>query len=152
MQIRRAGLADLAAIVALERQCFAAPWSESLVTPELTADFARAWIGEAAEGPVGYVLGWRVGDEGQINRVGVVPAQRGHGLAGELLAWALGELQREGAESVLLEVASRNAPALALYRRCGFAEIGRRKGYYDDGDAAVVMRLVYTDAAAPRTN
>jgi ribosomal-protein-alanine N-acetyltransferase len=29
-----------------------------------------------------------------------------------------------------LEVAADNAAALALYQRLGFAEVGRRKGYY----------------------
>ncbi len=50
-----------------------------------------------------------------------------------------------GAESVLLEVRPSNARALAVYERFGFAEIGRRKGYYPAHEGkredAIVMRL-----------
>jgi ribosomal-protein-alanine N-acetyltransferase len=49
-----------------------------------------------------------------------------------------------GAESVLLEVRPSNERALAVYRRFGFAEIGRRKGYYPAHEGkredAIVMR------------
>ena len=41
-----------------------------------------------------------------------------------------GITRRAGAESLFLEVAADNAPALALYRGLGMVEIGRRKGYY----------------------
>lgn len=42
--------------------------------------------------------------------------------------------------SVGLEVRSRNERAVALYRKLGFSEIGRRKAYYKDGDDALVFR------------
>ncbi|HEY0300164.1 MAG TPA: GNAT family N-acetyltransferase, partial [Rhizomicrobium sp.] len=38
--------------------------------------------------------------------------------------------RRLGAAVLFLEVAVGNEAALALYRRLGFAEAGRRKGYY----------------------
>jgi ribosomal-protein-alanine N-acetyltransferase len=42
---------------------------------------------------------------------------------------------------VFLEVEEANAPARALYRRAGFADVGRREGYYEaNGAAAVIMR------------
>jgi ribosomal-protein-alanine N-acetyltransferase len=41
---------------------------------------------------------------------------------------------------VFLEVDERNQPARRLYRRAGFAEVGRRQGYYDSAAAALVLR------------
>jgi ribosomal-protein-alanine N-acetyltransferase len=42
---------------------------------------------------------------------------------------------------VLLEVRADNELAQGLYRRRGFAEIGRRRGYYQpSGTDAVVMK------------
>jgi ribosomal-protein-alanine N-acetyltransferase len=41
---------------------------------------------------------------------------------------------------VFLEVDENNAPARALYRRAGFADVGRRKSYYQSGASALVLR------------
>ena len=47
--------------------------------------------------------------------------------------------------SILLEVRPSNERALDVYRRHGYVQIGRRKGYYPAGAAgredAIVMRL-----------
>ncbi len=42
---------------------------------------------------------------------------------------------------MFLEVATGNAAALALYRREGFTEVGRRRRYYADLSDAIVLRL-----------
>ena len=54
-----------------------------------------------------------------------------------------------GAGAMFLEVAAGNAPALALYAREGFAEVGRRRRYYSDGTDALVLRRDLT-AGPPR--
>ena len=40
-------------------------------------------------------------------------------------------VRKAEARRLHLEVAATNAAALGLYKRLGFEEIGRRKGYYD---------------------
>jgi len=53
----------------------------------------------------------------------------------------LDDLKRRGVREVFLEVGVENEPALRLYRSFGFAEIGRRSGYYAGsvpGDALVL--------------
>ena len=47
--------------------------------------------------------------------------------------WAISELFGKGARRLLLEVRHDN-PALGVYRAAGFAEIGRRCGYYHGAD------------------
>lgn len=45
----------------------------------------------------------------------------------------------------LLEVRASNAPAIALYReRLGFTVVGRRRGYYAQGEDALLMALPLT--------
>ena len=53
------------------------------------------------------------------------------------------QLQIAGAKSWFLEVEAQNAPALALYRRFGFEQVGERKSYYKTpkGEAAVALIL-----------
>ena len=56
----------------------------------------------------------------------------------------LRELHAERAEALFLEVDETNVPALALYRRLGFREVGKRPAYYDRAEGgrsgALVMR------------
>lgn len=70
--------------------------------------------------------------------MGLLPAYRGQGLGRRLLQAALDHARQIGAEKVELSVYTTNAPAIALYRRCGFNEIGvirhyrKHKGVYYD--------------------
>jgi ribosomal-protein-alanine N-acetyltransferase len=56
----------------------------------------------------------------------------------------LRELYGQRAEALFLEVDEANAPAVALYRRLGFRQVGRREAYYSGPDGtrsgALVMR------------
>jgi ribosomal-protein-alanine N-acetyltransferase len=86
--------------------------------------------------PCGFVLSRRVADEAEILSVAVAAETRGRGYAGALLAHHLDLLSRHGVRTVHLEVEEGNDPALALYRRHGFEEVGRRPGYYAKPDGA----------------
>lgn len=115
------------------------------------APHARGWsaseIGALASdgalyaGDQGFILLRRVLDEAEILTIAVAPSAQGHGAGKALLAFALRDC---GAAEMFLEVAQDNAAAIALYKSAGFAEVGRRKGYYvRDGGApvdAIVMR------------
>lgn len=93
---------------------------------------------------VGFVLSRIVVDEAEILTVVLGPAARGAGLSRTLLATHLRALADAGARAVHLEVDDGNAAALALYRRLGFTETGRRAGYYPRPEgtraAALTMR------------
>ena len=60
----------------------------------------------------------------ELCRIGILPEVQGQGLAGALLQWLLEEAPRRGAGSLRLLVSQDNPPALALYRRFGFATVG----------------------------
>src|SRR6185503_14847587 len=82
-----------------------------------------------------------IGRTAEILTVGVVPDARRAGIARRLIATLLDEAQRRGATEVFLEVRVDNDAARALYGSEGFAELGRRRGYYDGGRVdAVTMR------------
>ncbi len=88
----------------------------------------------------GLVLARMAADEAEVLTIGVAPdtRRRGHGAA--LLRGALAAARARGAGAMFLEVAAGNAPALALYAREGFAEVGRRRRYYSDGADALVLK------------
>lgn len=96
--------------------------------------------GEAGPGPAGLVLWRRVLDEAEILTIAVLPPWRRQGLGGVLLRAAMNAVAQVGAISMFLEAAADNLPALELYRRHDFEQIGRRKGYYGGIDALVLRR------------
>ena len=76
--------------------------------------------------------------------IAVAPPHRRHGLGRSLMDAVLRELHGRRTAALFLEVDETNVAALALYRRLGFFEVGKRGGYYPDGGAgprnALVMR------------
>ena len=131
-------------IAALERACFSHPWSEDMLREELWNDAA---VIVAAEGEDGTVLGYAglqtVLDEGYINNVAVDSRFRRQGVADELIA-AFVRFGKAKLAFLTLEVRASNAPAIALYEKHGFQEVGRRKDYYDDPkEDAILMTLEF---------
>ena len=139
-------------IAALERECFSAPWSEAMLTEVLFDPQASFIVAEAEDGGVlGYAGLQVVLDEGYIDNVAVEPAARRHGVADELL----GVFCRFAAENLAfltLEVRASNAPAIALYRKHGFEEAGRRKNYYTGPvEDAMIMTRYFPRANMSKT-
>ncbi len=89
----------------------------------------------------GLVLARVAADEAELLTIGVLPQARRRGVGLALLRAAGGEAARLGATRLFLEVATRNAPARALYAQAGLVEVGRRRRYYPDGDDALVLAV-----------
>jgi [ribosomal protein S18]-alanine N-acetyltransferase len=70
-----------------------------------------------------------VAGEGEILTIAVQPEYRQRGFGAQLLDATLAWFEKSAAGAIFLEVACGNKAAIALYRRFGFCEIGRRKGY-----------------------
>jgi len=129
----------------LHRACFPDdPWDAEALARimGLSGCFGRlAWDGET---PAGFVLARDLGDECEVLSIGVTPDRRRHGTGARLMAAVLAEARRRGIVSVVLEVAAGNAAARGLYRRLGFASVGRRPRYYCRAgtmEDALIMRL-----------
>ena len=132
--------ADAAAIAALHKASFQRGWGEEevyglLIDKNVIAH--RAMIGRAM---AGFILSRLAAGEAEILSIAIAPKQRGRGLSRPLLDLNLRRLAGLGARTVFLEVDENNAPARALYRRAGFADVGRRKSYYQSGANALVLR------------
>jgi ribosomal-protein-alanine N-acetyltransferase len=89
---------------------------------------------------VGFILSRTAAGEAEILSVAIAPAWRGRGFARPLLDLHLRRLAGLGVRAVFLEVDEHNEPACRLYRNAGFSEVGVRKGYYQEGASALVLR------------
>ncbi len=152
-RLRRASVGDLAAIEWIEQRSFGNPWPADAYAQEMERDLASVQVAE--DFGSGRVLGmacvWIVGDEAHLLRIAAAPDRRRCGVGGDLLAWALDHARDAGCTTMTLEVAARNEPALGLYRRAGFAIIGRRPGYYRvPPDDAIVMQRALDGPPSPQ--
>lgn len=132
----------LAGVAALERACFSHPWTEAMLEEELFNDTASFIVAEGEDGSVlGYAGLHAVLDEGYIDNVAVAPEYRRQGIADALIG-AFTRFGEARLAFLTLEVRAGNDPAIALYEKHGFYEVGRRKDYYDDPkeDAVLMTR------------
>jgi [ribosomal protein S18]-alanine N-acetyltransferase len=140
--IRPATAADLDAVVELEVSCLGADaWSRGLVEQGIAAALPTVsyLVAEVDGVVVGHAVVSAAGDDAELQRIAVDPRYRRRGLAGELLTAVESRAAADGATRLLLEVREDNTTAAAFYESRGFVEVGRRRGYYRDGAAAVVL-------------
>jgi [ribosomal protein S18]-alanine N-acetyltransferase len=134
--IRRAGLADVSAIWAIETLSFPTPWSRWSFLAELGHRHSHMLVaGPSVPQPWqtwAYLIFWVVLEEMHILNLAVHPTHRHKGIARRLLSEGLAQARTLGAELAWLEVRPSNLAARALYESFGFKEVGRRPGYYDD--------------------
>jgi ribosomal-protein-alanine N-acetyltransferase len=138
--VRPLGPDDSGALAALEAAVFHDPWDAGRFRELLGQD--RFFAAGAFDGPAlgAYLTGYMVAGELEIVNVAVAAELRGRGLGSRLLRFCLDEARRRGAVRAVLEVRSGNAAARALYKSCGFAQAGLRRGYYaDSGEDALVL-------------
>jgi [ribosomal protein S18]-alanine N-acetyltransferase len=143
LYIRRMTLEDIPAVVELDQISFSLPWPERSFRFELTDNPAsRCWVAEADGRVVGMIVTWLFVDEAHIATIATHPEYRRQGIASKLLIYTLQSVVREGAQSSFLEVRASNLAAQEMYRKFGYVEVGRRKGYYrDNNEDAILMNL-----------
>jgi [ribosomal protein S18]-alanine N-acetyltransferase len=135
-------VADLDAVMEIERRSFSEPWTPGLFLHELKIPFSKTVLvrlqsdsGELA----GYICRWLVGDEVHILNLAVHPNCRKSGIGRALVQLVLEEAEERHASIITLEVRRENAAAFALYHSLGFTERGVRRNYYGHGQDAIIM-------------
>ena len=131
----------VSAVAALEKICFSDPWSENSVSSELKNKLALWLVAEENGTVAGYIGSQTCGEESDVMNVAVHPDFRRRGIAEALVNALVEELKAIGSHCLTLEVRASNVPAIALYEKMGFSEIGRRKNYYrNPREDALILR------------
>jgi [ribosomal protein S18]-alanine N-acetyltransferase len=156
ISIRAAVLGDLDAIFALEQAVFA--------TDRLSRRSLRAFI-LAPHRPLlvavsgGAVAGYALiavrkkSTAARLYSIAVDPRMGRKGVGSALMAACETYAAARGSDRLRLEVRADNAPAIALYRRLGYAQFGQYDAYYADGARALRFEKPIGrrgKAAAPR--
>ena len=128
-------------VAALEKICFHDPWSEKSIASVLNNPLSCWLVAVQENAVVGYVGSQSVVDASDMMNVAVHPDHRRKGIAEALVLSLVEELKQKGSRCLTLEVRASNLPAIALYEKLGFSQIGRRKNYYrNPREDALILR------------
>ena len=141
MMIVKMNEGHVPAVAELETICFSDPWSENSVASELTNKLSLWLVAEEDGRVAGYIGSQTVCNETDMMNVAVHPDFRRRGIAEALIIALVEQLKVEESHCLTLEVRASNVPAIALYEKLGFEEIGRRKNYYrNPREDALILR------------
>ena len=135
----------LEGVLAIERTCFERPWSEQAFADALYNDALSLIVAQGEDGTVlGYAELSVILDEGCLEKIAVDPKFRRQRVAEELLSVFL-RFGRANLAFLTLEVRESNVPAIALYEKLGFRQVGRRKNYYAEVHEDAILMTVEFD-------
>lgn len=148
MNIRPLTIYDAPILAAIHGQSMDAAWSEQAFLTLLQTPAYGGWMAVINDQAVGFIMVSLLPPDAEILTFSVLPEWRGQQIGQKLLQHFLTGCQHQ-IQSVFLEVEESNQPAINLYTKCGFKQIGMRKNYYRSSTNtptnAVVMRYFKGD-------
>lgn len=145
LRIRRMSEADVARVMEIAGGLESAPhWPREAFLRALDPEVMPkriALVAESDNAVAGFAVAILLPPEAELELIAAAAEAQRQGVATRLFASLAEELRADQIQVVVLEVRASNAPALAFYRRLGFAEPGRRVRYYvDPVEDALLMR------------
>lgn len=141
MEYKRMTVEHVAQVAELEKQCFSSPWSEKSITSELTNPLSLWIVAVDGDRVMGYVGSQSVLGEADMMNVAVAPEYRRRSVANGLIMELISQLTSNNVHSLTLEVRASNIPAITLYEKLDFVQVGRRPNYYSSPkEDALILR------------
>lgn len=135
---------DAPCVAKIEKECFSVPFTESDILDYMENPIWHFLVARQVEGVLGYISFTVILDECQIVNVAVDPSARKRGVGSLLLESFLEYVKALGTKSVFLEVRESNLPAINLYKKFSFCEIGISKNHYSKPtENAILMSLQF---------
>ena len=149
IRLRSVEIADLDALFALDRECFQPGIAYSRADLRYYLGHPRSVSVLAEDDATGTIVGFAIAETylekgkpvGHVITIDVRSSSRRHGIGRLLMDSILEQLRAAAATAVRLEVAVDNAGALNFYRRIGFTQTGRIRGYYLGRLDAIAMEM-----------
>ena len=114
-------------------------WSYNVLKQELENDKTKYIIAKEKNEVVGFAGISVIFDEATLNNIVVKKSCSGRGIGGELLETLIDLCSDLKLKSFTLEVNVENTPAIKLYEKFGFKNLGIRKKYYNNSTDAYIM-------------
>ncbi len=129
MILRDMSDADLEAVLRIEQQVHAYPWTRGNFADALRSGYLCK-VAEQGHAMLGYAVMMRAVDEAELLDIAIAAQHQRQGWGMCLLQEILALARRLGLRRMVLEVRATNLAAIGLYRRAGFGNIGLRRDYY----------------------
>jgi len=122
--------ADLDAVLAIEQQVHSHPWTRGNFSDALKSGYLCK-VYETGDGAMlGYAILMPGVDEAELLDIAIAAPHQQRGWGRKLLDEMFVLARRRNLQRMVLEVRASNLPAINLYRKAGFADIGLRREYY----------------------
>ena len=138
-KIVKATIDDVADIKKIEDECFSVPWSEKSIEESLKNPCSHFYLAKAGNETAGYIGIQIFSGEGYVTNVATLHAFRKQGIAQALVERAL----ENEMEFLALEVRESNIPAISLYKKLGFIEVGVRPKFYREPTENALLMTKY---------
>ncbi|MDH2915431.1 MAG: ribosomal protein S18-alanine N-acetyltransferase [Gallionella sp.] len=129
MILREMTEADLEAVLRIEREVHAHPWTPGNFSDALRSGY-QCKVFELEGEMLGYAVLLLAVDEAELLDIAIDASHQRKGIGRKLLESMLSLARHENMRRMVLEVRASNHPAIALYRASGFEQIGLRRDYY----------------------
>jgi len=129
---------DLDEVMGIEKVSFPNPWRRSFFLADVPRPDGLCLTAEDEGEVVGYLVAWGR-EEVHLANLAVAEERRREGIAGLLMQELMRLALAWGAQSLYLEVRESNDGAREFYSGLGFVATFLRKGYYENGEDAIVM-------------
>ena len=139
MEITKMTLTDLEQMKNTLYSDFDNFWSYNVLKQELENENTSYIIAKEKEEVVGFAGISVCIDEATLNNIVVKKSCRGRGIGGELLESLIDICSDLNLKTFTLEVNTTNEPAIRLYKKFGFKNLGIRKKYYNNSQDAYIM-------------
>jgi ribosomal-protein-alanine N-acetyltransferase len=145
--VRYTNIHDLDQIYEIECETYSTHhWSKKSFLSELANEYSKYLVCELESETnkiIGFTGYWIVGNEGHITTMAVRPLHRKKRVADILLYNLIKSAIHNGIKWLTLEVRVSNHPAVALYSKYRFKQLGIRKNYYQDNNEDAL--ILWTD-------
>jgi ribosomal-protein-alanine N-acetyltransferase len=139
---------DVDAVMAIEHAVYPFPWTRGNFIDGLRAGYCSWLLRAGPRGKRGSLIAYSLVmvavDEAHLLNLSVDAGHQRAGAGWRMLEWMAQQAREHGARGMFLEVRPSNLPALRLYERYGFRNVGCRRGYYpahEGREDAIVMRI-----------
>ncbi len=136
---RKMTVKDVFDVAEIEFNSFNLPWTLEDFWYETVRKDSESVVGEIEGKIVAYACVWISFGEADVANIAVEKNYRGKGIGTKLFAEIIRRIKLRDVNGITLEVRVSNTAAIKLYEKFGLRGVGVRKGYYEDGEDALIM-------------
>lgn len=141
LEIKEMTLSDLKQIKNILETEFDDFWNASVLESELKNTLSKYIVAKIENEIIGFAGIIDTLDQFEITNIVVKKSFRNNGVGNVLLTELIKLAKINNKDKIILEVNNTNEPAIKLYEKNGFKNIGFRKKYYNNTDDANIMTL-----------